>query len=459
MNSSQPNLLWVFADQLRYDGVGSSGNRDVRTPHLDAFAASGVRATRVFANAPVCGPCRASMLTGVHPTTHGVIANDLAIRTDLPTLGTAARDAGYRTGYIGKWHLDGVPRRKFTPPGERRLGFDDFWAVWNCAHDYFNTRYFRDDEMVHHTDRYEPVVQTDLAIEFLRGQRDDAPPFCLALSWGPPHDPYPQVPVNYRAAYDPAAISLRPNAQPDADNVLATGRNLECRRTIADYYAAMTALDDQFARLLAALDELGLRENTIVVFTSDHGDMLWAHGWMKKQTPFEESVHVPFFAAGPGLPHGATCDATIGLVDLMPTFLGLIGVPVPVGVQGVDRSAALRANQPTSGDDVALLYNQFSSDEAQDQQMPEWRGLRTRTHTYVETAPGVAWLLFDDIADPYQMKNLAADDAFAPLRAELSGRLASLLRDANDPFVPGDELLSQLNLADAWRDRNERIYA
>ena len=452
---TRPNLLFVFADQLRACACGPYGNAFVRTPTLDELASDGVRMTNCFANSPVCGPMRGTLWTGTHPTTHGVVANDLAVRTDLPSLGTCLRDAGYRTGYVGKWHLDGVPRRKFTPPGPRRLGFDDFWAAFNCAHDYFGPYYFRDTDERIAPGGYEPAVQTDLACQFLDGGETDNRSFALVVSWGPPHDPYPLVPAEYRELYDPADVPLRPNVKPDSDNPLA--KKLDPRRTLADYYAAVTALDDQLARLLAHLDATGQTGNTIVAFGSDHGDMLWSHGLMKKQSPYAESVHVPLILRGPGLPAGSDCEAMFGLIDLMPTFLGLCGVAVPPTVQGRDLSGTIRGG--TYETDVVLLTNQFSSDEAADQHLPEWRGVRTRTHTYVETAPGVAWLLFDDAADPYQMTNLAGRPEVADVQAELSARLATLLEESDDPFVPGPQLLERMGLADAWRERNELIYA
>lgn len=453
----RPNLLFVFADQMRAEAAGCYGNDFVRTRALDRLAQRGVRADRCYATSPVCGPARATMLTGTHPTTHGVIANDLAVRTDLPSLGTTLRGAGYRMGYIGKWHLDGVPRRRFTPPGPRRLGFDDYWAAFNCAHDYFSPYYYRDTPERIEPNGYEPAVQTDLALDFLEKAKADDRPFALVVSWGPPHDPYPQVPEAYRNRYDPAGVPLRPNVDPEADNVLARG--LECRRTLADYYAAVTALDDQLTRLLAALEAGGQEQKTLVVFGSDHGDMLWSHGWMKKQSPYEESVHVPLVLCGPDLPAGATSDVMIGLVDLMPTLLGLLGVEAPETVDGLDLSRALRGDAGAASPDAVLLTNQFSSDEAADQQMPEWRGIRTRTHTYVETAPGEAWLLFDDVADPYQMHNLAGRPQVSGLQRVLSVRLGEMLAASRDPFVPGAELLERMGLVEAWRDRNERIYA
>jgi arylsulfatase A-like enzyme len=445
--ADHPNILIVFADQLRAGMTGAEGDRQAITPTLDRFATSGTQLTNCIANSPVCCPSRGSMWTGTYPITHRVVTNDLSVRTDLPTLATVCRDAGYRTGYVGKWHLDGVPRSQFTPPGPRRLGFDDFWAAYNCTHSYYDTKYYRDTPELIRDVRYEPTAQTDLGIEFLQRCSQAHRPFLLAVSWGPPHDPYPQVPQKYRDLFDPGTLQPRGNVRPDRDNPLA--RNLDFARTYADYYAAVTALDDEFGRLLAALDATGQAGDTLVIFTSDHGDMLWSHGWMKKQSPYEESIHVPLFLRGPGVAAGGTVDTVFGLVDLMPSVLSLAGLPVPRSVEGADR---LRRADP---DASALIMNLHSCDEAEMQAMPEWRGVRTRQYTYVERVPGIPWLLFDNTADPLQLTNLV--DHRPDLQEPLATQLRHLLRRTGDDFLSGPELLRQMNLEAAWQDRQRRI--
>ena len=463
MTTRPPNLLLVFADQLRCD-LGCYGNADVRTPHLDALAGQGVRLTRATANAPVCGPCRAMMMTGTFSTTNGVIGNDLPVRTGGPSLGTSAKANGCRAGYVGKWHLDGVPRDKFTPPGPRRLGFDDFWAAYNCSHDYFSPVHFRGDDPTPvrpggrggEPSPYEPAVQTDLAIEFLNGSRagTDDRPFALAVSWGPPHDPYPQVPERYRRMYDPAEIRLRPNARPDADNPLAAGK--DCRRTTADYYAAITALDDQFGRLMAALDDAGHAHDTLVVFTSDHGDLLWSHGLMKKQSPYAEAVGVPLIARLPGsIPAGTATPVLLGLVDLLPTLAGLLGWAVPGGVEGTDLSASVRGDAGAAGPASALIADCMAIGEASVQGLPPWRGVRTATHTYAERLDDagrrVPWLLFDDAADPYQLDNRIDSPADAATRDALRRELDGWLDRTADPFLPPAQMVERLGLQDVWQ--------
>jgi arylsulfatase A-like enzyme len=456
MNQSRrPNLLFVFADQMRGQDMACAGNREVRTPTLDLLASQGARLTRCFATSPVCCPNRAVLLTGTYPTVNRVPGNDLPIRADLPSLGTLARANGYRTGYIGKWHLDGMPRDRFTPPGPRRLGFD-YWAAYNCAHDYFRPRWFEDTPDLHTAEGYEPQVQTDLAVAFLREQAKRPEPFCLVLSWGPPHDPYDQVPDSYRALYDPASLSLRPNMQPDALNPLA--KNLECRRTLADYYAAITALDAQMARLLETLDTLALTQNTVVIFTSDHGDMLWSHGWMKKQSPYEESVKVPFLIQLPGVvPAGSENPVLMGTVDILPTLAGLLNWRDIPALAGRDLSAALRGDPSAPQPESVFLAHYLAGDEAAMQGMPEWRGVRTQRYTYVEQPGRSPWLLFDNHEDPYQMRNLCGHQEALSLQQTLMDRLTDWLTYLQDPFLPGAEMLAHLGLTEAWEERERQM--
>lgn len=446
----KPNLVFIFADQMRGMDMGCAGNPDVKTPAMDRLASQGMRLTNTVATSPVCGPNRSILLTGLYATKTRVVANDLALSTEFPTLGNIAKANGYRTGYVGKWHLDGTPRTKFTPPGPRRFGFD-YWAAYNCTHEYFYPKYYRDEPKVIEMEGYEPVVQTDLALAFLDQQSNQAP-FCLALSWGPPHDPYTMVPDSYRELYDPTQLTLRPNAQPDAVNRLAP--KMGCRKITACYYAAITALDDQLARIMTKLDERGLAENTIVIFTSDHGDMLWSHGWMKKQCPFEESINVPMIIRWPGqIKAGTVSDALLGTVDVLPTLLGLMKVKTDTHFDGRDISAQLLGGK---GDDqaAALIANYSEMEEARAQGMCEWRGVRTLRHTYVEKTKGEPWLLFDNLNDPYQLKNLIGTDS--ALESKLRQKLQELLKASNDSSaLPEKELMRQLGMEEEFERRNQ----
>ncbi|MGD9496586.1 MAG: sulfatase-like hydrolase/transferase, partial [Armatimonadota bacterium] len=189
-----PNLLFVFADQMRAQACGFMGNRQVRTPHMDRMAQQGVVFENAVSTCPVCTPYRASMLTGRYPLTCGMVMNDVRLPSEEVTIAEVLRDAGYRTGYIGKWHLDGPYRGGFTPPGPRRQGFD-YWAAANCTHAYMNSFYYRDDPEPIPIEGYDADHHTDLAIDYKREHSSER--FCLFVSWGPPHDPYHLMPRHY----------------------------------------------------------------------------------------------------------------------------------------------------------------------------------------------------------------------------------------------------------------------
>jgi len=397
------NLLFVFADQLRAGDLGFEGCPDALTPHLDAMAAQGVRFTNAVSTCPVCTPYRAALLTGKYPLSNGMVINDIRLPVTERSIAQVLSDAGYATGYFGKWHLDGPYRGGFTPPGPRRQGFET-WAAADCCHDYMKSWYYRDDPEMIWIDGYDADHFTDLTIEFMRGEAGlgtsrPTRPFAAFLSWGPPHNPYEVMPEAYRV-HDPAAVTLRPNV-PVEDEALA-------REQYAGYQDHITALDRCLGRLRAALEETGQAENTLVIFTSDHGDMLRSHGLYEKQLPYEESVAVPFVACQPGtLPERAVADTLLNVPDLMPTLLGQLGLECPNEVEGADLSFALRGEtgeEPTS----AWLANPVPF--MPDRMIPEWRAVRTKTHTYAETLAG-PWLLFDNVADPYQQRNLIAGAA------------------------------------------------
>lgn len=449
---SRPNLLIVYTDQMRGMDMRCAGNTDMITPNLDRLAAEGVRCTHGLATTPICSPNRATLLTGTYPTRHGLMFNDTTWNSELPTLGTVARDAGYRTGYIGKWHIDGMPREKFTPPGHRRAGFDDFWAVHNCNHEYFMPMFYRDSPEMIRVPGYEPEVQTGLAEEFLDG--DDGRPFCLVLSWGAPHNPYERVPDQYRLMYDPDSLRLRQNGMIIPRESLDPAWSH--RPTTADYYALITSMDDLLGRLLARLEADGQADNTIIVFTSDHGDMMWSQGLLYKCVPYEESVNVPLIVRWPaGLPKGQVCETLVNTPDLLPTLAGLMGLEVPETVQGLDLSAALQgrpdAPRPTSA--FLSFYSPYVF--RKDKPTPPWRGVRTERYTYAETCDRRPWLFFDNERDPYQFTNLVGVPEYQTVADELHTELDGWLQRLDDPFLPHQEMKAQFATPYRWPEEPE----
>jgi arylsulfatase A-like enzyme len=444
-----PNIVMLLADQWRGTDQGWRGNRDVRTPHLDRLAREGVAVRGAYANAPVCGPSRASLLTGLLPHQHTVVANDLALPAGIPTIAEVLAGQGYRTGWIGKWHLDGLPRDTWVAP-DRRRGFD-FWAATNCSHAYLDAHYYTgDDPAPVPFQGYEPVVQSDLAAEFL-ARADDRPVF-LVVSYGPPHDPYEDVPETYLARFDGVALTMRANATADPPGMAR----------LRQYYAAIAAVDDQVGRIVEVLDALDLTADTLLVVTSDHGDMLGSHGRTAKQVPYEESISVPLVFSWPGrLSGGDVGDGVLGLVDLAPTLLGLVGAPpLPHPTYGIDLSQAI-ADPPGRRRplrDAVLLSNTVSFDQGYAQGVPEWRGVRTPEHTYARDADGTPWLLFDNHRDRWQQDNLVGTPRARQLLRRMDSLLDLLLADAGDVPDTGAAVLRRLGLVDAWNARERQLH-
>jgi arylsulfatase A-like enzyme len=426
------NVLFLFPDQMRAQAMGCMGNPDVRTPHLDRLAAEGVLFRNHFANSPVCCPARAIILTGKYAHANGMVANDLRLRESETSAAEIFAEAGYRTGFVGKWHLDGGPRQPgWIPPGARRQGFE-FWAANEVSHAHFDTHYFRDDPDPIPINSFEAEAWTDIGIEFLRQARDDPRPFFLTVQMGPPHDPY-LAPGEYMAMYDPETIALRPNfAGDESDRDLEPNPYVKTpgRKEIAAYYAMVTAVDDQVGRILAELDDLGLRNNTIVIVSSDHGDMLGSHGARLKRKPWEESIRVPGIVRHPSAPAGRQTEALFSHVDIAPTLLSLCGLGVPGEMQGTDLSAVVLGESERGPDSAYFqIFGPFLAGGVES----GWRGVRTARYMYARTR-NAPWVLYDLEADPYELSNLSDDAASAEVRDELESELGRWMERTGDSW-------------------------
>ena len=430
----RPNILFVIADQWRAQAFGFAGDPNVKTPNLDRFERECVNFTQAVSGMPVCSPTRASLLTGQRPQTHGIFINDVPLSTNAMTIAKELKAAGYDTGCIGKWHVDGHGRSSFIPR-ERRQGFD-YWKVLECTHSYNNSPYYADDSEKLKWDGYDALAQTRDATQFIRNRAKPDKPFLLWLAWGPPHNPYETAPAKYQAMYPPEKIQLRPNLPPEAQ--------MPARGFLAGYYAHCTALDDCFAELLQALKETGLADNTIVVFTSDHGDMLGSHNQQRKQRPYEESARVPMlFRLPPALNiQPRRVAATINTEDVMPTLLRLCGLPVPESVEGLDFTGLMRGGVDPSGGAAIIQCVSPFGEYTRARGGKEYRGVRTARHTYVRDLAG-PWLLFDNATDPWQLDNLAGKPEHARLEAELAALLKKKLAEQHDDFRHGSEYIAK----------------
>jgi arylsulfatase A-like enzyme len=269
------------------------------------------------------------------------------------------------------------------------------------------------------------------------------------LSYGPPHDPYFSAPEEFQKLYDPSQLKLRPNVPEEFQD--------SARRVLAGYYAHASAIDHAFGKLIRSLDSLGISDHTLVLFTSEHGDMLLSKGVLKKQRPWDESIKVPMlirypkkFGKGSRRIHNP-----IGTPDLLPTLLGISGISIPKELEGKDFSKDLISGSDISNDAALIMLPvpfhewQFLNGGR------EYRGIRTSRYTYVKDLLG-PWLLYDNKSDPYQLNNLAGKKEFENLKANLENLLLEKLSDRNDRFLPADSYMTQWNYL---YDRKDSIRA
>jgi arylsulfatase A-like enzyme len=443
-SGKQPNILFVLGDQWRAQATGYAGDSNLKgmTPNLDRLAGESVNFVNAVSGMPVCTPYRASLLTGQHPLTHGLFLNDLELPGKAVTIAEVLKGAGYATGFIGKWHLDGHGRRAYIPV-ERRQGFD-YWKVLECAHDYNRSYFYEGEESkIQEWGEYDAFAQTRDAQGYIRERAAGDEPFALFLSWGPPHNPYQSAPKKYRDLFKAEDIVLRPN-------VRAAGRRsvAKIREDLAGYYAHIAALDVSIGELLGTLEELGIAEDTIVVFTSDHGDMIGSQGQQRKQRPWDESIRVPFLIRYPGAhgEKGREVPTVLNSPDIMPTLLGLAGVEVPDSVEGRDFAGLVRGGDAPEGSSALIACISPFGEYVRALEGKEYRGIRTERYTYVRDLEG-PWLLFDNLDDPYQLVNLVGVEGHLALEGRLEGELRGLLAARGDDFLRGEEYVARWGYA------------
>ncbi|HET8985449.1 MAG TPA: sulfatase [Trueperaceae bacterium] len=439
-----PNVLWIIADQLRYHALGVNGDPNVTTPAMDRLAEQGVRCTDSYSNYPVCMPFRASLMTGQYAHVNGVMRHGDYLDPSARTVAHEFADAGYRTSYVGKWHLapesgaamvsqQGWAGQDFWVHPRLRGGFQD-WYGFNISNNYLET-YICSGEKVEprRLEGYQTDALTDISIEYLSERAadgDDARPWFHVISYESPHPGwggqpseglYP-VPEKYRSLYDPAGLDLRPNVPPSHEPT--------ARQQLSGYYRLIANLDDNIGRLLAHLDDLELAGTTLVVLLSDHGEMGGSHGMRNKQVPFEESLHVPLMLRWPGrLTAGSVCEGLFSGVDIGPTTMGLCGVPVPAAVQGLDQSRVLHDPAGAHPRDGVLVQWEDTRYGFGDH---PYRALRTRRYTHVVARDDAFCLTFDHDVDPYELDNLYWRDDAAGLRRELDALLLEQLDRAGE---------------------------
>ncbi|OEU91989.1 arylsulfatase [Streptomyces abyssalis] len=432
-----PNVLVFFTDQQRWDTTGLHGNPLGLTPTLDGLARRGVSVDHSYTCQPVCAPSRASLQTGQYPTTTGVFRNGIPLPPGIPTLAHHFRAAGYETGYIGKWHL--APDEHTGPVPERHRGGYDHWLAANLLEftsDAYSTSLYDGDGRPRHFDGYRADALGTAAVEFLQQQRTG--PFFLFLSFLEPHhqnsrDDYP-APDGYRERYA--------DAWTPADlRALGGGNSGE---HLAGYYGMVRRLDEVLGTVLDALARRDELENTVVLFTSDHGCHFKTRNDEYKRSLHDASIRVPTVLCGPGLRGGRRLGQLVSHVDLPPTLLDAAGVDVPDGMQGRSLLPLLRDEAAGWPEEVLI---QISESEV-------GRAVRTHRWKYGVSAPDAdAWqvpsadryletYLYDLHADPDELVNRVSDPECASVRQALGERLAERVAQSGEPRPVIDPPLS-----------------
>lgn len=453
-----PHIIYILSDEHSAFATGYMGEPNLRTPQLDRLAREGVAFERAYANTPICTPSRGTIFSGRHAHAGPVQHFFDVYKASAPSTATYLRDAGYHTAYFGKWHM-GVVRDQMSPavrqnpdaypeinyfrrtPEYHRGGFQDWYAFeLNDAH--FNLSYYeqRDVNPVQ-KEGYQTDVLTEMALDYLQAYDREEPLF-LVLSIEPPHFPL-EAPAAF-LRFDPETLQTRPNF------VDSPGM----RQSLAAYYAMVENLDWNIGRMLQGLSNLPRFErNTLVVYFADHGEFMGSHGVIeRKEYPHEESVRIPAIFHWPEqIPAQGLRGELFSLVDMLPTTLGLVGLPIPRYVQGRDFSVACRG-QPFSGPAQVLL--EMSNNPRWSLDFLDWRAIVTERwkYTYFETGHE---LLFDLQQDPYELENLVTRKV--DTRDELREALLRLLQESGEPYF---HILMEhgvqpqhpvLNVSERWR--------
>jgi arylsulfatase A-like enzyme len=273
---------------------------------------------------------------------------------------------------------------------------------------------------------------TDEGLNFIERHRSE--PWMLMVSWNPPHPNFLDAPPEQKERYQPEALKFRPNAE---------GLNPGLRRSFQGYYGHISGVDAEFGRLLRKLDETGQADNTIVVYTSDHGDMMGSHGYGGKRLPWEESCRVPFLVRYPGIiKPGSNVGGIFSTVDIFPTMCGIAGIKAPSHCVGSDLSAAMREESIEFPESSFLMHiRKDNATGGENNPAPLFRGVRTDLHTYAVADDG-RWLLYDNREDPFQTRNLINDASRTKLAGDLDGIMLDWLKACKDPF-PGERLRKQ----------------
>lgn len=437
MSNKKPNVIYFFVDQQRWDTCGCYGQEMDVTPNLDQMASEGVKFENAYTCQPVCGPARACIQTGKWATEVGCWRNGIGLPQDVPNIATYMSTGGYEVAYIGKWHLASthtedvdINYRTKPVPMEYRGGYKDYWIASDVleftSHGYDGHMFDQDNNQKDFPEgRYRADAQTDWVLDYL-DTRDGEKPFFLFISYIEPHH------QNDRNCYE------GPHGSKEKYKDFKVPGDLEdtegnWRKEYPDYLGCCNSLDENLGRVRAKLAELGMDEDTLVIYTADHGSHFQTRNGEYKRCCHDGCTHIPMVAYGPGFKGGKVVDEVVSLLDTPATVLEAGGVDVPSDFGG--RPLQEVVNGATDWPEEAFI--QISESHV-------GRAIRTKKWTYSVRASDLdGWkvadsdvytedFLYDNDADPHQRNNLVADPAYCEIRKELAKRLKKRMVEANE---------------------------
>lgn len=410
-----PNILLMIAGGWRGQ-TWPGADEELQAPNLARLTAEGAWFRRAYTANPEPGPGRAAILTGLFPHTCGVFRDGDRLDGEAATLAELLAEVGYESGFIGHWRLDGRAAPGYVPPGPRRHGFT-YWAAANRVRRYYDAPYFLDSPEPRTATGFEPEFQARLAAGYIRRPREN--PFFLCLAWGPPAGPR-AAPSRYRELYRGRRFSLRLNVPAKSADAV--------QQDLARYYAMCSALDACAGLVLDALEKAGAADGTIVVFTSDSGDMLGSHGLEGAGVFYEEAVRVPLVIRYPSaVEAGSAPHLPVSTVDILPTVLYLAGFRIS-GLPGRNLAPVL-AGGDVEGPESVYCQGRLGS-------RSEWRMVVRGFDKVVVDRGQVVTHLFHLGRDPYEMENLAGEKAVRRTRDEMRAILRDWMRRAGDKILP-----------------------
>lgn len=465
-NLNQPNLLILHTDEHNFRTLGCyretltdeqaflwGPDAIVETPHIDQLAKEGVICTSFYATTPVCSPSRSSFMTGMYPQNTPVVTNDIPLADGLETFASILGRKGWATGYIGKWHLDGLGKPQWEP--ERNFGFDDNRYMFNRGHwkmledteegpqvASFNAKGKPDyglegaDETNFTTD-----FLTAKTIDFITDHKEE--PFCLMVSFPDPHGPN-TVRAPYDTMYEHLTFDKPPTNSKDGTNLPSWGKMANKtinQNSMVKYYGMVKCIDDNVGKIIDFLESENLLSNTIVVFTSDHGDLLGEHGKDNKGVPYEGSAKSAFIVRYPGLiKAGTQVDQAMSCVDFSPTVLSMMGVSKSGQEQGRDLTPLLTGNA-SAWNDIAFMRGTGSKTG------PDEKWLSAITDRYkmvLSPIDGDEPWLFDLEINPDETINYFEDPDYQDVVRELSQELVAYGIKYNDSRIHHPKIAREL---------------